>query len=74
MEAIATELYEHELRARLPQDLIAILADDGVERRGQDLWTVYSNVACPGTGELWFTFGGYPAASGGEWLPVTWPW
>ena len=74
MEAMSTELYERELRAPLPKDLIAILADDGVERRGQDIWTVYSNVACPGTGELWFTFGGYPAASRGEWLPITWPW
>ena len=74
MEAMATELYEHEPRARLPGDLIAILADDGVERRGQDISTVYANVGCPGTGELWFTFGGYPAASRGEWLPVAWPW
>ena len=74
MEAMATELYEREPRARLPGDLIAILADDGVERRGQDLSTVYANVGCPGTGELWFTFGGYPAASRGEWLPVAWPW
>jgi hypothetical protein len=74
MEAMATELYEREPGARLPGDLIAILADAGVERRGQDISTVYANVGCPGTGELWFTFGGYPAASRGEWLPVAWPW
>lgn len=71
---MATELYARESRASLPGDLIAILADDGVERRRQDFSTVYATVSCPGTGELWFTFGGYPAASRGAWLPVAWPW
>jgi len=75
METLTTELYEREPPVRLPADLIAILSDNGVERRGPpDVYTVSSNVACPATGDLWFTFGGYPAASRGEWLPVAWPW
>lgn len=74
MEAMATDLYARESRVDLPADLIAILADDHVERRGQDFATVYANVGCPATGELWFTFGGHPAASRGEWLPIAWPW
>jgi hypothetical protein len=75
METLATELYGRDSPAQLPRDLIAILSDDRVERRGPpDIYTVFSNVACPVTGELWFTFGGYPAASRGEWLPVAWPW
>jgi hypothetical protein len=74
MEAMAAELYERELPASLPGDLVAMLADDGVERRGQRLTTAYAAVACPGSGELWFTLGGYPAASRGAWQRVPWPW
>ncbi len=58
----------------LPIDLIHILADDEVERRGKQIVTVYSNVACPTTGEIWYTFGGYPAASQGNWQKLEWPW
>ena len=58
----------------LPQDLVAILADSGVERRGPRVTTVYSTVACSGTGELWFSFGACPGASRGDWQPVPWPW
>jgi hypothetical protein len=74
MEAMATDLYAREARVDLPADLIEVLADDHVERRAQDFATVYANVGCPATGELWFTFGGHPAASRGEWLPIAWPW
>ncbi|HEY5276336.1 MAG TPA: C45 family peptidase [Coriobacteriia bacterium] len=74
MEAMATELYERELPASLPGDLVAMLADDGVERRRQNFATAYAAVACPGSGELWFTLGGYPAASRGVWQRVPWPW
>jgi hypothetical protein len=74
LEAMAAELYGRELPARLPGDLIAILADDGVERRRPTFATGYSAVACPGSGELWFTLGGYPAASRGAWERVPWPW
>jgi hypothetical protein len=58
----------------LPYDLIEILADDEIERRGSPLITVYANVACPSTGEIWYTFGGYPAASQGNWQRLPWPW
>ena len=58
----------------LPNDLIQVLADDGVERRGTDFATVYSNVACPARREVWYTYGGYPAASSGDWDRVEWPW
>lgn len=58
----------------LIQDLIAMLADDAVERRSGDIVTAYSNVACPNTQEIWYTFGGYPAASQGNWHRLEWPW
>lgn len=74
LEAMATDLYGRGRPASLPGDLIAMLADDGVERRGERLATVYSAVACPGTGELWFTLGGYPSASRGAWERIPWPW
>lgn len=47
--------------------LKAVLADNGVEKRQPDYGTVYANLYCPDSGELWYTFGGYPAASGGRW-------
>jgi len=56
------------------EDLISILGDPGIERRDDDECTVYANVACPSTGELWYTFGGHPAASRGEWHRLCWPW
>jgi hypothetical protein len=74
MEAMATALYARQPEISLPQDLVRILADDGVERRGPRLTTVYSTVACPGAAQLWFTFGAFPAASRGDWQPVPWPW
>jgi hypothetical protein len=58
----------------LPSDLIKILADDEIERRGNPLFTVYANVVCPSTGELWYTLGGDPAASQGNWQRLAWPW
>ena len=60
--------------ADLPSDLIRILADDKIERRANELITAYANVACPNTGELWYTFGGFPAASQGNWQRLEWPW
>lgn len=50
------------------------LADPEVEGRGTGSGTVYANVACPSAGVLWYTFGGYPAASRGNWQRVAWPW
>jgi hypothetical protein len=54
--------------------LIRILADDEIERRDDAMATVYANVACPSSGEIWYTFGGHPAASRGNWRKIDWPW
>jgi hypothetical protein len=53
-----------------PEDLIRILADDGIERREDDFATVYSVVVCPGLRALWTTLGGFPAASHGNWQAI----
>jgi hypothetical protein len=74
MAVLATDLHLRELPAKPPGDLVAILADAAVERRGPGVTTVYAAVACPSTGELWFTFGGAPAASQGVWQQLPWPW
>ena len=58
----------------LPGELIDLLADDEIERRNGEIQTAYSNVACPATTEIWYTFGGYPAASQGDWQRLEWPW
>jgi hypothetical protein len=74
MENLMQTLSTSQKSPNLPIDLIRILADDQIERRDNRLVTVYSNVACPGTGEIWYTFGGYPAASKGNWHRLEWPW
>jgi hypothetical protein len=74
LETLARGLYAHHPGANLPRELIAMLADDAVERRGPRIWTVYATAACPATGVVWFSFGAYPAASRGEWAAVEWPW
>lgn len=74
MEDLMRGLSASHTSANLPADLIQILADDQIERRELRLMTVYSNVACPSTGEIWYTFGGYPAASKGNWQRLDWPW
>jgi len=56
------------------KDLIQILSDDGIEARNGEIVTAYSNVACPGRQEIWYTFGGYPSASHGNWQKLGWPW
>ena len=74
MEDLVQALFASQTPPNLPTDLIQSLADDGIERRDGQLITVYSNVACPSTGEIWYTFGGYPAASRGNWQKLEWPW
>jgi len=74
MEHLMQALSASEAAPNLPADLIKILADDQVERRGKPMFTVYANVACPSSGEIWYTFGGYPAASQGSWHRLEWPW
>ena len=76
MESLIQTLSASQTSPNLPADLIRILADDQIERRVKDkrLVTAYSNVACPSTGEIWYTFGGYPSASKGNWQRLEWPW
>ncbi len=74
MENLINTLSTSETPPNLPADLIRILADDQIERREKRLMTAYSNVACPSTGEIWYTFGGHPAASKGNWQRLEWPW
>jgi len=73
-ETLVRDLYASPTPPSLPADLIKILADDLIERRIDKLLTAYSNVACPATGEIWYTFGGYPSASKGNWQRLEWPW
>ncbi len=74
MEALVNELVSQAGPVSPVEKLIGILADDGIEARGGGTVTVYSNVACPRSQEIWYTFGGYPAASHGNWQRVGWPW
>jgi hypothetical protein len=74
MENLIQTLSTSQTSPNMPADLIGILADDQIERRDKRLVTAYSNVACPSTGEIWYTFGGYPAASKGNWQKLEWPW
>ena len=74
MTDLVRTLSSSPMPANLPVDLIQILANDEIERRDNNVVTVYSNVACPSTGEIWYTFGGYPAASKGNWQKLEWPW
>jgi hypothetical protein len=74
MEELVGTLSAGEDSVKIPDDIITILADDRVEKRSSDFTTVYANVACPSSGEVWHTFGGYPAASKGLWQRVVSPW
>ncbi len=74
MEDLLQALSVARTPVNLPADLMHILADDRIERRESKLVTAYANVACPNTGEIWYTFGGYPAASQGHWQRLEWPW
>ena len=60
-----------------PDDLIELLADPEVEMTTPpELRTIYAAVCEPRTGETWFSSGhpdGTPAASGGSWQRVPWP-
>ncbi len=77
MENLIRSLSTSQTSPNLPDDLIRILADDKIERRespDKQVVTAYSNIACPSTGEIWYTFGGFPAASQGNWQRLEWPW
>lgn len=73
MQGLVQDLYDRPALPDLPADLMRILADDEIERRNGELVTAYANVACPAGGEIWYTFGGYPAASAGNWQRLEWP-
>ena len=77
--SISRCIHMEELLCALPKDIDArglqrVLAADGVEQRYPDRVTVFSTVACPATGEMWFACGQRPAASTGTWSRVPWPW
>ena len=55
------------------EELRGVLAHPEVEQHQADYGTVYANLYNPLTREIWFTFGGYPAASRGNWQAVPWP-
>lgn len=74
MATLVGNLVSQGARPSPVEALIRILADGAVEVRQGETVTAYANVACPGTGELWYTFGGYPAASQGNWQRLDWPW
>jgi hypothetical protein len=74
MNHLLEKLYSNEHSKELPWSLVYILGDELIERRGEEVVTVYANVACPGLRQLWYTFGGAPAASQGNWQQLPWPW
>lgn len=74
VEELLRELWARGKTIDTSLELRHILADAKVEQRSERYDTVYSNVACPNQGEIWYTFGGYPAASAGNWHPLAWPW
>jgi hypothetical protein len=57
-----------------PADLIAIRADGEVDVQGNNLGTVYANIACPGIKQVWYRLGGFPTASKGNWQAIDLPW
>jgi hypothetical protein len=74
LEGLITTLVSYPDKVNIPADLIAILADPQVEAHEENFGTVCANLACPGTGQVWHTFGGFPAASKGDWHQIDWPW
>jgi len=73
MKSLVQNLYDMPTPPDLPADLIRILSNDEIEMRSEELVTVYANVVCPTSGEIWYTLGGYPAASAGNWQRLEWP-
>ena len=73
------ELVEHAPPEHLPDDLVEILSDDGVEMRhdnaaSEQLRTIYSAVADPSRDRVYFASGACPAASQGTWREVRMRW
>ena len=61
-----------------PDNLMALLADEGVEMRpgrgSEALRTIYAAVAMPSRHRVWFASGACPAASEGTWRAIRMPW
>lgn len=57
-----------------PVGIMRVLEDPDVAQQRGDVATVYSNVACPARGLLWFAYGEVPAPRRGNWRVVEWPW
>jgi hypothetical protein len=74
LETLVAPLVTAPLDVNVVEELVTLLADDEIERRAPSFATVASNVACPATGEMWYTLGGWPAASRGDWQNIPWPW
>jgi hypothetical protein len=74
LECLVMDFMADPKRAQPAAGLIQMLGDEGVESREGDFVTAYANAACPAQGKLWYTFGGYPAASQGHWERLAWPW
>jgi len=67
-----THLLANVPESHKPKDLIRVLADPDVEQHQEDYGTVYANLCSTTARQLWFTFGGYPAASDGNWQKIPW--
>jgi predicted choloylglycine hydrolase len=52
--------------------LISVLSDPKIEQHREDYGTVYANLYHPASQQVWFTFGGFPAASNGNWHQIPW--
>ena len=56
------------------KSLINVLAHPNVEQNKGLSGTVYANIACPATGELYYACDGFPAASKSCWERINWHW
>jgi hypothetical protein len=56
------------------KDLISVLSNPDVEQNNGLRGTVYANIACPFTGELYYACDDFPAASKGQWECIDWQW
>jgi len=54
------------------KDLISVLSNPNVEQDNGLYGTVYANIACPSTDEIYFACDGFPAASKSQWGLVDW--
>lgn len=66
---------ERALRAAPGREAFAAaLALAAVGEEGSDLGTVYSALADPAGGRIWYAADAFPAPLEGRWAPLEWPW